>query len=79
MSKTTENAPEYLELSMRLTSGKFNTSVRIPIGVGEDEMKAGIRSWMDVIDTALRLGREHQLSVNMNVTRHAKSEVPSHD
>ncbi len=47
---------DVLIMSLRLASGKFESSIQVPLHASDEEKKAFIDSWLTVMEAGLRCG-----------------------
>jgi len=48
--------PDVVVLSVKLESGDFECSLRMPIDATSDEMNRTVASWLVLIETGLKIG-----------------------
>ncbi len=51
-----EEKEEVLVITARLESGKFESTIRIPLNSSEQQQKEFIESWLALMATGLKLG-----------------------
>ncbi len=60
---------QMIELSVRLSDGTFDTTVRLPVGADEQQRNAVVAAWFELIQKALKLAQD--------TSRKAKQEKES--
>lgn len=48
---------QMIELSVRLSDGTFDTSVRLPVGADEQQRNAVVSAWFELIQRAMKLSQ----------------------
>lgn len=51
-------AKEFIELRVTLSSGGFDSSVKLPVEATEVERNSVVAAWFDLIQTALKVGKK---------------------
>lgn len=49
--------PLMIELSVKLSNGQFESTITLPITATEDEMGRLARAWLELMTSALKIGR----------------------
>jgi len=73
--KQMDDKDDYLVVSIKLTSGKFDSSISIPLFADEDAKKAFIDAWLVLIEAGIKAGQSSRK--NQNSTKKLVQDNPS--
>lgn len=49
-------------LSVRLASGRFESSIQVPLFASDDEKQTFVEAWLKLMEAGIKCGREHRKS-----------------
>lgn len=59
-ARTEIEEDDSLILSVRLASGRFESSIQVPLFATDAEKEAFVDAWMKLMEAGVRCGREHR-------------------
>lgn len=54
-----------IELSVKLSDGSFDTTVRLPVGADDQDRNAVVAAWFELIQRALKLAKRADQKVKV--------------
>jgi len=56
-NQTKEEEADFVEVSMRLTSGRFESTIKLPLKAEYKEIEAALGNWWETLELVVKCGK----------------------